>query len=342
MDVLSHVITAMRTGEPRSFLVACRAPWGRSYAPVQGAGFHVILQGSAVLIPADGDPIPLGVGDVVFLPRGAPHGLADSPTTPLAATDPAEDACQPEGHTITIGPDQPYGSTNGSAAGQPNGAGASTVILCGAYRLDRSRVHPLLQDLPEVIHLPARLGHHPSLRAAIDLLGGELEDPRPGSDAVVPALLDMLLLYILRAWTEDQPCDESSGWAAALRDPVVSAALCAIHRSPEHPWTVESLGAQAGLSRAAFARRFTMLIGQPPLAYLTWWRLTTAARLLRETDISLHSVAQRVGYASEFAFANAFKRAFGTAPGAYRRQHSGEARRSTVSSGHMAGHPPPA
>ncbi|MEQ7126608.1 AraC family transcriptional regulator [Actinopolymorpha sp. B11F2] len=312
MDVLSHVITAMRTGQPRSFLVECRAPWGRSYQAVPGAGFHVILQGSAWLLPEDGDPVALGVGDVVFMPQGITHAMADSPTTPTVPTHPDEH-CRTERHVVPVGPDR------------PNGSAPLTVMLCGMYRLDRSRIHPLLRELPDVVHLPARLGHHPSLRAAIDLLGGELQNPRYGTDAVVPALLDMLLLYILRAWTEDQPCDEAEGgWAAALRDPAVSAALCGIHRNPERQWTVESLGAEAGLSRAAFARRFTTLIGQPPLAYLTWWRMTTAAKLLRDTDISLHSTAQRVGYTSEFAFANAFKRAFRTAPGAYRRQHAGE------------------
>lgn len=289
MDALSQLVAAMRTGEPRSFLVTRHAPWHRSYSPVQGAGVHVILQGSAVLIPSGADPVPLGVGDVVLTPRGAAHALADSPTTPLSAAD---------------------------------GDGAPTMILCGAYRLDRSRVHPMLLELPEYVHLPARLGHHPSLRAAIDLLGREVQDRRPGSDAAIPALLDMLLLFVLRAWTEDLDCDEGSGWAAALGDHAISAALFAIHRSPEDPWTVESLGAEAGLSRAAFARRFAALVGQPPLTYLTWWRLTTAARLLRETDSSLHSVARRVGYASEFAFANAFKREFGTAPGAYRRNRA--------------------
>ncbi len=293
MDALSQLVAAMRTGEPASYLITHHGPWHRSYSPMQGAGIHVILQGSAVLLPPGAEPVALGVGDVVFTPRGAGHTLADSSTTPVsgAAADTAAD-----------------------------GDGPTTVLLCGAYGLDRSRVHPMLLELPEYVHLPARLGHHPSLRAAIDLLGREVQDRRPGTDAAIPALLDMLLLLVLRAWTEDQDCDEGRGWAAALRDHPVSTALSAIHRNPGHPWTVESLGAEAGLSRAAFARRFAALVGQPPLTYLTWWRLATAARLLRETDSSLHTVAQRVGYASEFAFANAFKREFGTAPGAYRRQ----------------------
>jgi AraC-like DNA-binding protein len=193
-------------------------------------------------------------------------------------------------------------------------------MLCGAYLLDRSRSHPLLGELPDIVHLPARVGSHPALRATVNLLGGELERPHPGADAAVPALLDLLLLYILRAWFDEQADHRTaSGWAAALHDPAVAAALRAIHGDPGRPWTIEDLGRHAGLSRAAFARRFTTLVGQPPLAYLTWWRMTIAARLLRDSDAPLSAIARKVGYTSEFALAHAFKREHGLPPGGYRR-----------------------
>ncbi|WP_246485778.1 helix-turn-helix transcriptional regulator [Kribbella qitaiheensis] len=122
-----------------------------------------------------------------------------------------------------------------------------------------------------MVHLPARFGHRAQLRAAVDLLAVELDHPRLGTDTIVPALLDSLLLYILRAWFDEQPePSNTAGWAAALADPAISAALHAIHRDSAHHWTFQTLAAQAGLSRAAFAKRFTALIGQPPLAYLTW------------------------------------------------------------------------
>jgi AraC-like DNA-binding protein len=195
------------------------------------------------------------------------------------------------------------------------------VTLCGAYQLDPAQAHPLLTGLPEIVHLPARLGNRPELRAAVDLLGSELDQRRPGADAIVPALLDTLLLYILRAWFEEQSArGPAAGWAAALRDPPIAAALDSIHRDPAAPWTVERLGIQAGLSRAAFARRFTALVGQPPLTYLTWWRMTIAARMLRDSGAPLSTVAKQAGYGSEFAFAAAFKRQYRTAPGRYRRQ----------------------
>jgi AraC-like DNA-binding protein len=135
----------------------------------------------------------------------------------------------------------------------------------------------------------------------------------------------MLLLYILRTWFENPPAPDT-GWASALADPAVSAALHAMHHDLARPWTVQTLAAQAGLSRAAFAHRFTALAGRPPLTYLTWWRLTVAAKLLRESDAPLNEVAAQVGYTSEFAFANAFKRRYGIAPGKYRRQRITSAR----------------
>ncbi|MEU8248146.1 AraC family transcriptional regulator [Nonomuraea sp. NPDC048916] len=305
MDVLSDVMAIVRTGRPRSARVEWHAPWGQRFPSSPGsAGFQVILQGSPWLIPPTGDPIALGVGDVMFFPHGHGYALADSPATPLAesACDPGDEACL-------------FGS-----ASFP-GPGAATVMLCGGYQLDPSRSHPILRELPELIHLPAHLGHRPELRAAVELLGGEIANPRLGADTVVASLLDTLLLYILRAWYDTGPgrC-QVSGWAAALADPAISAVLDAVHDDPAHPWTLPSLADLAGLSRAAFSRRFTTLVGQSPMAYLTWWRLATAGRLLRESDAPQAEVATRVGYGSEFAFANAFKRHYGVAPGRYRRE----------------------
>jgi AraC-like DNA-binding protein len=300
VDVLSDVIAVMRTGEPVSARVVWHAPWGQRFAPVPGAaGFQVVLQGTCWLAAPDVDPIPLSVGDVVFFPHGRGHTLADSLTTPITA-----EACDP----------------NDPHFPEPESRdGPTTVTACGAYQLDPARAHPLLLSLPELVHVPARVGHRPELRAAIDLLSVELERPRLGSDALVPALLDTLLLYILRAWFEQQPTSVTSGWAAALNDPPVTAALHAIHRAPGHPWTVAKLAAEGGLSRAPFARRFNALVGLPPLTYLTWWRMIIAGRLLRDSDLSLAVVAGRVGYSSEFAFSAAFKRRYGVAPGRYRR-----------------------
>lgn len=307
MDVLSDAIGVMRTGRPHSTEIRKHAPWGVRAEPFSGAGFHVVLEGSCRLIPPTGAAIALGVGDVVCLPHGCGHALADSPSTPL--------------------PHAPSASLRDMAPGADSGEGAEgarTVLLCGAYTLDQARPHPLFEELPEVIHLPARLGHRTPLHSAVSLLGAEIADPAHGTEAVVSALLDIMLLYILRAWLDEQADDgPATGWAATLRDPAITAALHHIHQEPAEQWTVEALGARAGLSRAAFARRFTSLVGKPPLGYLTWWRMTLAAQLLRESDKSIQTVAQHTGYTSEFAFAKAFKREYGLAPGRYRRRSRG-------------------
>ena len=304
MDLLSDAIAAMRLGRPHYARSERHAPWAVRHRPFAGAGFHLILEGRCWLIPADGEPTELQAGDVAFLPHGSAHSMSADPAMPVAdlpsaaLADPHHD-------------DHPDGVA----------AGSRTVLLCGAYLMDRTRPHPLLREFPELVHLPARLGQHSSLRGATELLATELAEPRLGSDALLPVLLDALLLYVMRAWLDERPRrDATTGWTAALQDPVIHAALQGIHGAPHRPWTVAELGALAGLSRAAFARRFTTLVGQPPLSYLTWWRMTTAARLLRDSDAPLRTVANRIGYTSEFAFSTAFKREHGLTPGAYRRR----------------------
>lgn len=295
MDVLSDVLTAMRTGRPSAARTSSHAPWGVRFHPGKAAGCHIVLSGDCWFLSERHDPVRLGVGDVLFTPHGEGYALADHPDSPVVDFDPAPADPLAEMHI--------------------DGAGAVTELLCGSYEFDQARPHPLIANLPGFVHVPARVGQHPSLRAAVDLLGAELRDPRAGTEAALPPLIDMLLLYVLRAWLEEQPHDR---WATALRDPAITATLRQIHRHPDKPWTVVDLAAVAGLSRAAYAKRFTTIVGQPPLAYLTWWRMTTAARLLRESDAPLRTVAARCGYASEYAFGKAFKRAYDMSPGRYR------------------------
>jgi AraC-like DNA-binding protein len=287
VDLLSDAITAVRIGQPTSNRLSAGAEWCYGFAPYEGAGFHVLLRGSGWLIPADGEPMPLGAGDVVLVPHGSAHTLSSRPDASGAV--PFE-----------------------TAVPEPDGR---TEFLCGKYRLSQARRHPVLASLPEVVHIPARVGGAPELRAAIELLGAEATSHRPGSATVLTGLLDVVLVYLIRAWLDGNP---GEGWPQALHDPAIATALEALHANPEVPWRIEDLASRAGLSRATLARRFTALTGRPPMAYLTWWRLTTAARLLQDTDLPLPSIASRIGYGSPFAFSHAFKREFGVAPGSYR------------------------
>lgn len=302
LDLVGDAIAAMRVGEPQLARALLRPPWGLRFPPAGGAGVQVILKGTAWLIPpGDADPLLMSAGDVALVRRRAPHGLADDPATPLWDANFAEHV--PEEHW----------PADGSALDPATGG---TVLIGGTYDLSGARPHPLLDALPDVVHLPARMGTSVDVRSVVDLLGAEMDRDPPGTTAAMPALLDLLLLYALRTWFEDRP--SAGGWAEAIRDPAISVALRNIQQAPEHAWTVESLARASHLSRAAFARRFAALTGQPPLSYLTWWRMTLAARLLRSTDAPLATIAEEVGYGSEFAFSKAFKRELGVAPSRFR------------------------
>ncbi|MFD3517625.1 AraC family transcriptional regulator [Streptomyces sp. NPDC058657] len=299
MDVVSDAVSAVRIGRPSSNRVRVSGSWCTRLAPYDGAGFHVVLEGSCWLLADGGSPLPLGVGDVVLLPHGTGHVIADAPADAAAVEQAVPFERWPDGEEPLLRP----------------GSSGGVQMLCGKYRLDRRRVHPLMAELPEVVHLPNRVGAHPELRAAVDLLGHELSTQGPGSCLAVPSLLDLLLVYMIRSWAAQ---DTSGTWPAVLGDPVAAAALRALHSDPAAPWSNDRLAAEAGVSRATLARRFTALVGRPPMAYLTWWRLTFAATLLRDTLDPLATIARRVGYGTPYAFSHAFSREFGTTPGQYR------------------------
>jgi AraC-like DNA-binding protein len=310
MDVLADVLRAMRSGLPRAARTDVRAPWGLRFPEINGVSFHVLVRGSCWLLPVGqlSEPTQLFPGDLVLVRDGSIHALADDPTSKLRDFEPVLDD-----------PRSPI------ARVRLDGPGAEALLLCGGYQLGRGRTHPLLTELPEVLYLPERYGKHRSLKETVGLLGAELEDPRPGGGGIVPALVDALLLYILRAWFDDQP-SEPHGWANALRDPAISAALASIHADPARRWTLQELSATARLGRSAFAQRFVSLVGVPPLTYLTWWRMTLAERRLRDSNDPLDVIGREIGYTSEFAFAKAFKREFTLPPGRYRQTLTGTQR----------------
>ncbi|MFI8101095.1 AraC family transcriptional regulator [Streptomyces sp. NPDC086023] len=316
MDVVSDAISAVRIGRASSRRVRVDGTWSARLAPYEGAGFHVVLEGGCRLLTGAGEALVLGPGDAVLLPHGAEHVLADAGADAGAA---ARAVPFESWHAVSRTREQPDPLPRAPEPGsreRPVGPG-EVELLCGKYRLDRSRAHPLMAELPDVVHLPNRVGRHPELRSAIDLLGRELGEWRPGGGIAVPGLLDLLLVYMVRAWLDQ---DTAGAWPAVFGDPVVAAALRALHEEPAAPWSNDRLAAEAGVSRATLARRFTALVGRPPMAYLTWWRLTSAAALLRGTEDSLSAVARRVGYGTPYAFSHAFQREFGTTPGRYRAQ----------------------
>ncbi|TVZ84132.1 AraC family transcriptional regulator [Streptomyces sp. BK340] len=282
------------------------APWGIESPKLPIAVFHTVVDGSCRLRRPGAQPIRLATGDLVLLPVGAGHVMSGAPSRPATAYDDLV-AAHP-GHRE-------------SEVHIP-GPGPRTQIICGGYRFDGRVSRPLL-TLPPVLVLPAAAGeaHERSeLDDTLRMLRAELAEPRPGSRTVVDRLTDVLFVHIVRRWTAEQG-DHGASWVLGLRDPQVAAAISLLHEGPAQPWTVEELAHRVGVSRATLSRRFTELVGEPPLAYLTRRRLELAGRRLRDTADALPSVARSVGYTSVSAFSRAFTRQWGTPPSRHRTDH---------------------
>jgi AraC-like DNA-binding protein len=194
-----------------------------------------------------------------------------------------------------------------------NSPDGSTTLLTGSYLADREVSRRLLAALPPVLVLPGGDFDHP----LVAVLEHEIVRDEVGQQAVLDRLLDLLLIAVLRTWLSD-PDATAPAWYRAQSDPVVGRALRAMHDDPASPWTVATLAAEAGISRAALARRFAGLVGEPPMAYLSGWRLALAADLLREPGATLAAVAREVGYSTPFALSTAFKRVRGVSPREHR------------------------
>ena len=191
-------------------------------------------------------------------------------------------------------------------------------MVCGAVRFDDPLAQRLIEQLPPLLTIEAADPANPWIHTTIRLMVEEVRTMRPGGDAVITRVSDILVIQAIRSWLE-RPEAPGSGWLGALRDPLIGRSLALIHRDPMQPWSVESIARAIGISRSAFAARFQALMGEPPMHYLRTWRMQVAAQRLRQGATSVGDVAEQLGYNSEAAFNRAFKKTIGLTPGAVRR-----------------------
>jgi AraC-like DNA-binding protein len=309
-DVLTQVLEAVHLGSALSARTTLGAPWALHFgADEHRAGFHVVTAGCCwASLDGGGGPVALGPGDVIVFPHGTGHVLCDHPATPAA-------------EFLELAGGLPPGEQVALPVG---GDGEQTTVLCGSYSFSADGANPLLRGLPVMLHLPADQTQGSAVESAARLLAAEAGRVDSGSALVVDRLVDLLFVYALRAWLARQPGASARSWFGGLQDPAVGPAVRAIHDDPARAWTVATLARLSGLSRAPFARRFRQAVGEPPLAYVARWRMTVAAELL-EDGHRIAGVARQVGYDNEFAFAKAFKRVRGIAPGQHRRRHARQA-----------------
>lgn len=282
------------------------APWSMRIDDQAALCLIAITSGEAWLLHKDGEALGLGPGDVAVIRGPDPYTLADDPrTAPQVIILPGNRCVTPDGQEVELMSWMGVRTWGNSPVG-------STVMLSGTYELEGEISRRLLNALPPLLVLPSDAWESP----LVGLLAEEIIKDDPGQEAVLDRLLDLLLIAVLRAWFA-RPDANAPGWYRAYSDPVVGKALRLIHHDPARQWTVADLAADAGVSRAAFARRFTELVGEPPMAFLTDWRLSLAADLLLEPGATIGSVAYQVGYATPYALSTAFKRVRGISP----RQH---------------------
>jgi AraC-like DNA-binding protein len=325
MDAFSEVLSGVRLKGAMFFSAEFSAPWRlstphcRVLASTLAPGaphlmvYHFVVGGSAQARLEDGPDVELLPGDIVVFPHGDSHHLRGG-----SGTNQIESAAV----LRKI-------ATRDLSPMHGGGSGATTRFVCGYLTCDPLLCGPILEGLPPMLKVNVRTdrsGHW--LEHTILHLVEEAVSDHPGSDAMLSKLSEALFVDTLRRYVSGLP-DQTTGWLAGARDPVVGKSLALLHRRPNHPWTTAELAAEVGVSRSSLVERFTRYLSNPPIAYLTAWRLRLAAQALTSTPKGVADIAADVGYESEAAFNRAFKRAFSLPPARYRRQNRNSASESS-------------
>ena len=326
MDALSNVLKTLRLEGAVYLNAEFTAPWciqaryGLASVRERIAGaehvvfFHYFVEGGCKVPLANGGHLEASAGDLLLFPQDDKMLMgSDLHLQPVEAHDLLDEDSDADADVIQI---------------RHGGGGASTRMVCGYLASNRSVCRVLFDALPPVLRIP--VGDKPSATMLRELLRAGVRESaagRPGAESLLAKLSELLFVEALRTYVETLP-PEQRGWLAGLRDPALGRALALLHGDPGRAWTVDILAHEAAMSRSALADRFTAVIGEPPMQYLTRWRLALAAQALRDSGEALARIAERSGYESEAAFSRAFKREFGMPPAAWRRAATPSAARS--------------
>ncbi|MFF9012614.1 cupin domain-containing protein [Streptomyces sp. NPDC014870] len=309
MDALAGLLDGPRAKGAFLLRMIMEPPWSVRIEDRAPLCLMCVTAGEAWIVPDRGEPVLLRPGDVAIARGPEPYTVADAPDAPPRAR------IGPGGVCTTLSGEPLAESMQLGVRTWGNALDGATTVLVGTYQMGGEVSRRLLDALPPLLHLPTEVWNCPLM----PFLDEEISRDEPGQSVVLDRVLDLLLIAAVRAWFS-RPGAQAPAWYRAMADPVVGRALRLLQNDPAHPWTVSSLAAAAGVSRAGLARRFAELVGEPPMAYLTGWRLARAADLLRQTDATVESVARQVGYSSAFALSAAFKRVRGVSPQEFRRR----------------------
>ncbi|MEP6952997.1 MAG: AraC family transcriptional regulator [Solirubrobacteraceae bacterium] len=303
-DTLGRALHLLRMNGAFYCRAELTAPWGMSMPAMPGyLWFHVVITGTLRLEAPDAEPQDVGAGELALVPLGTGHALRSEPGVPVP-------------DVLTLDREQ---VSDRYEVLRHGGGGAATSLVCGAVRLEHPAARNLIRALPPSILVGAGASGSEWIHSTLRLLATEARDPRPGGEAVITRLADIIVIQAIRSWIETDPAART-GWLGALRDPHIGRAIALVHADPAREWTVGSLAGELAMSRSAFAARFTELVGEPAMQYVTTWRMHVALAALQDGDATVAQLGATLGYRSEAAFARAFKRVIGTSPGAVRRR----------------------
>lgn len=315
MDPLESLLDGARARGAFVLRTIQNPPWSVRVQDRAPLSVVAVARGTPWVVPSTGDAVRLGVGDVALMRGPDAFTFTDDPCTQVqVVVHPGPRRTSAAGAELPEIADMGVRTWANGMRLCDVGADGSSELLIGKYRGPGDVAARLLSALPPLLVIP-RAAHTES--ALVLLLAEEAVRDEPGQDLVLDRLLDLLLVAVLRTWFTTPDAD-APAWYRAHGDPVVGPVLRLVHGHPDHPWTVAALAGRTGVSRATLARRFTDLVGMPPMAYLTGWRIDLAADLLLESDVTIDAVARQVGYGSAFALSAAFKRARGISPQRHR------------------------
>jgi AraC-like DNA-binding protein len=276
------------------------APWGLDIVKDENSQFWRLVSGSCTVGSPDGGVIEMAEGDLVFVPHGSAHWIADSATS-LRMPSPEFVKARRAGIPIF------------------NNGGDVTILIAGHFEFDYQPLHPFLKDLPPIIHIRQYVTENQLLlKQVTQLMLEELNNEKPGSGIMLKCLSEIMFVNIIRAYLEQAAPD--NGFLSALNDTRISKALKLIQDSPQNNWTLESLASEIGMSRSVFFNQFKKLVHETPLSYLTNWRIRQAQKLLMTGNSNISQIAANVGYQSVAAFNRIFKSKTGQTPAVYRRK----------------------
>jgi AraC-like DNA-binding protein len=331
-DTLSELLRAVRLRGAIFYYVDGVSPWVAEAPPARAIAaaimpgaehvmeYHVVTRGSCWAAMTGAPPVRLEAGDVIMFPQGDAHAISSAPGMRVKDPD--------LGLFFSPRPPQlPFvftkqGDEFTTTARLDGGGDEHATVVCGFLGVDARPFNPLLAALPRLLHMPRGAAPTGWIAHFIEFAVAESNHKRPGGEAVLERMSEMMFVEVVRRYLETMPAGQT-GWLAGLRDRFVGRALALLHERPAHHWTIEELGDAIGLSRSALHERFVDLIGQPPMQYLAQWRMQLASRLLLQSTQNVASVALEIGYDSEAAFSRAFKRMVGVPPATWRRQRAG-------------------